>query len=284
MTHIRNTTVAILCLSFFAALSPVYAQVESDAEPCEELVNEEMAREHRLFRSVIFGQKKAEDADTNVGEVRYDQLGNAWYKVADNEWRSVAIGFEGTTWSDSTMDGFSQIPPRKGLLETKRMMTSELVPYIGQSMRALQCRIDLICDAVRKSIEQKVSTPVDITVDAYGCIPEDRQTIVACHLSRGQREEASDRSDAELYCERIGGELLEQEAAIMKLTVEYDSAYRTMLQLAGNFDLFLQEFNAPITNSIRQMVNLVGSFNRIPCFLSSCDASPPNFSSSSASP
>ena len=174
------------------------------------------------------------------------------------------------------MDGFSQVPPRKGLLETKRVITSELVPYIGQSMRALQCRMDLVCDAVRKSIEEKGATPIDITVDAYGCIPEDRQTILECHLSREQREEASDRTDAELYCERIGRELLEQEAAIMKLTVEYDSAYRTMLQLAGNFDLFLQEFNAPIINSIRQMVNLVGSFNRIPCFLSSCDASPPH--------
>ncbi|PIR49541.1 hypothetical protein COU79_04315 [Candidatus Peregrinibacteria bacterium CG10_big_fil_rev_8_21_14_0_10_54_7] len=273
MKSLRNIILFSFAWALLATASPARAQ-QSDGELCQEQIKSIMAREHHFFRSVIFGLKKAEDA--KVGEVRYDHADNTWYKAAENEWRCAESGFEATTWSDSMMDGQSQVPQRKGLLETKRMITSELVPYIGQSLRALQCRTDLLCDGVRQSIEQKGDSPVNITAHAHGCIDLDMQTLVSCHLARGNREEITERGDAELFCEQAGKQMLEQEAAIMELTVEYDSAYRSMLQLAGNFDLFLQEFRSPIVNSLRQMVNMVGSFNRIPCFLSSCDGSPPN--------
>ena len=280
---------AIASLVVFATIVPATNAQWPDAETCERQIGQQMAYEHLIFRSVIFGIKKAEDA--KVGEVRYDYSGNVWYKAAEGEWRSSSSGFESTIWSDGLMDSQSQIPIRKGLLETKRMSTSELVPYIGQSIRAFQCRIDLLCDAVAQSVDEKRVTPKNITAHAHGCLDRDVQTLRSCHLMRERaipisggassariltREEITDLGDVALYCERIGAQMLEQEAAVMELTVEYDSAYRTMLQLAGNFDLFLQEFRSPIVNSLRQMVNMVGSFNRIPCFLSSCDGSPPN--------
>lgn len=272
---IRFTVLGVFLLSLGLAPTALHAQIPVGGDECQAAINEELALEHLFFRSVIFGQKKAEDA--SVGEVRRDFDGNVWYKVDDDDWRSVGEGISpSTSRGDSAVDGASPIPPRRGLLETERVTTSELVPFIGQSLRALQCRLELICDATKKSLEQSTEAPVSIVADAYACLDISRQTIPECHLLKGQREKKDQRSAVETYCEEIAQQLMEQEAAIINLTVEYDAAYRTMLQLAGNFDLFLQEFRSPIVNSIRQMVNLIGSFNRIPCFLSSCDGSPPN--------
>lgn len=272
---LRFTVLGFFILSIGVTLPSAHAQVPIGADVCQEKINKELALEHRFFRSVIFGQKKAEDA--LVGEVRYDFFGNAWYKVDDDDWRSVGEGISPTdTRGDGAVDGASPMPPRQGLMETKRVSTSELVPFIGQSLRALQCRLEIVCDAVRKSIEQSTEAPVSIIADSYACLEVPRQTIPECHLLKGATETQDQRAAVETYCEEIAQQLIEQEAAVMRLTVEYDAAYRTMLQLAGNFDLFLQEFRSPIVNSIRQMVNLVGLFNRVPCFLSSCDGSPPN--------
>lgn len=272
--HRRLPLIAVSALLLSLVQSDrLLAANPTGGEECEREINLEMAREHKLIRSVVFGQKKAKDA--KVGEVRYAAGGSTWYKQGSNEWRSVAKGFESTTWSDTLMDGQSLTPPRKGLLETKGVSTSEIVPYVAQSMRAFQCRLELICDTVRKSIEKDSTSAVSITATSYGCLEQNRQTIPACHLREGQGQDKTAQSDVGVYCETIALQLFDQEAAVMRMTVEYDAAYRTMLQLAGNFDLFLQEFRSPIINSLRQMVNLVGSFNRIPCFLSSCDASPP---------
>jgi len=269
-----NALIVSTCCAFILINSfPAYAQIaKTDASACKNQINEQMAKEQRTFRSVIFGLSTVEDA--TVGEVRYDGEGNAWYKTEEDEWRSLAEGFETTTWGDSLMESESQIPPRKGLLETRRITTSELVPHIGQGMRALQCKIDLICDAMKQSINVKDEDPVDIIANTLGCIELTTTTLKHCHLSKGDGQDISVQRDVETYCDSIGIMMLEQEASIVKLTVEYDAAYRTMLQLAGNFDLFLQEFKTPLIHSLREMVNLVGSFNRIPCFLSSCDASP----------
>jgi len=270
----RHFIFGTILLSLSVIPLALHAQTPVGADVCQEKINQELALEHRFFRSVIFGQKKAEDA--LVGEVRYDFFGNVWYKVDDDDWRSVGEGISpGDSRGDTAVDGASPIPPRKGLLETQRVSTSELVPFIGQSLRALQCRLDIICDAVRKSIQQTTDAPVNIIADSYACLEVSRQTIPECHLLKGATETQDQRTAVETYCEEIAQQLMHQEAAVMNMTVEYDASYRTMLQLAGNFDLFLQEFRSPIVNSIRQMVNLVGLFNRVPCFLSSCDGSPP---------
>ena len=245
------------------------------AGECRKKINTELSLEQQTFRSVIFGLSSTEDA--GEGEIRYDTDGRAWYKSGTDEWRTAATveEDESDTKTNEKMTEDSRTPPRKGLLETRRMTTSELIPYIGQSMRAMQCHTELICSIARQSIGQTDFLPQEITAQALGCISEEVTTFTSCHLAAEENTFISEKADILTYCDRIAEAMVEQEMGIMELVVEYDAAHRTMLQLAGNFDLFLQEFRSPLLSSLRQMVNLVGSLNRIPCFLSSCDASPP---------
>jgi len=242
------------------------------SEGCRDQINGALAREQRIFRSVIFGLSLTKDA--KLGEVRYDKNGHAWYKESANKWQTVAENGGGIQ-TDEEMRIQSQVPARKGLLETKRVTTSDLIPYMGQSMRALQCRVDLICNVVRQSVGKLPTDPLEIIARTPGCIDWPTETFKSCRLASGDGNSISEQTDVTTYCASVTDDLIEQEMATTEMVVQYDAAYRTLLQLAGNFDLFLQEFRFPIISSLRQMTNLIGSLNRIPCFLSSCDASPP---------
>ncbi|MDD5623478.1 MAG: hypothetical protein PHI23_02075 [Candidatus Peribacteraceae bacterium] len=249
------------------------AQSEEDigsASDCRATVNAELAKEQRLYRSVLFGHLAAEQA--LPGEVRYDQGGNTWIKVAENKWKSVAKGFSETDWTDPQMDDQDEVEIRRGIFETRRVLTSELLPYLTQSFRALQCRSDVICETVRNSVGMTGKDPQEIELNVPGCIGGKRKTYASCHLA--EQKMKLEASDELTYCRNIEEDMLQREMDLLKFAVEYDAASRSLLQLAGNFDLFLQEFRWPVMHSLRQATGLIGSLTRIPCFAASCDESP----------
>ena len=247
------------------------------ADVCIEALNKELGYTHRIFRTILFGSKKAEEY--SVGTVVYEEDGSAWYKISDTEWRSADEGFESTTHFNNLIDERSEVtkffgvPDRKGIFETKRSTTSELIPWIGTSLRTFQCHLHQFCDAVNKSKKQSGDLPVSITAVYPGCVDTNRLSIPQCHIN--QRGTNVDKAIIYTNCEEAVEQLLEQEAETLKLIVQYDAAYRTLQQLAGNMDLFLQELNWPMTHTLQQAVDLVGVLGRIPCYLSSCEAFPP---------
>ena len=65
----------ISCLILSALLTstlPVYAQgTEVNIKTCQEQIDKELGRVEREYRTILFGRKKAEEAE--VGEVRFDE-------------------------------------------------------------------------------------------------------------------------------------------------------------------------------------------------------------------
>ena len=104
----------------------------------------------RTFRSVVLGQRPA--AKLPIGAVRYDRNGNLWRKKGPSVWRTLAEGFTGTTWSDTHMDAQAEFAARKGILEAKKTMTSDLIPDLLQAVRAFQCETQRDCMAAQDSI------------------------------------------------------------------------------------------------------------------------------------
>jgi len=238
-----------------------------------------MSKELRLYRSYLFGKRNAEDAKVN--DVRYDEDGWAWLKTdtRGTPWINSHPDNQGLEWSNDTMDENDEHTdsiPIKGIFETKRVLTSELIPYLLQSIRAFECRLDTLCRVAILSVSKSGEDPVELPggLQELGCIRfEDLESYPECHLEYPVIDEA----DAATYCTAMADQLLRREVELLKLAVEYDAGYRSLLQFAGNFDIFLREMRWPLAGTLRQAVQLIGQLERIPCFLSSCDASPPPY-------
>jgi hypothetical protein len=220
-----------------------------------------MDREHRLYRSVLFGQKSA--ADSPDGSTRTDSDFHIWMKTGTNAWRSLAEGYEQTTWGDSLIDERGDVPIRRGLLEQRRTPTSDLLPPMLQSMRALQCRLRSICalGRVRSESDDAVST---VTVQAEGCLPMSFRPLKNC-IPR-------DFTDIGFgTCAATVDSIVERESRLLHLLVTYDSAYRSVLQFGGGFEGFLSDVRLPFLQPLWQTVRILGSLDNLPCFLAQCD-------------
>jgi len=253
------------------------------ADSCQEAINSEIAKELRFHRAVVFGEIAPESAP--IGHVKYDTNGKPWIKMEEDKWASIKEKdeeedpIEIVFQNDDAMESDAEIEPRRGILDTKRTLTHELIPYLMQSMRALQCRTQAICNI---ALESMITSPEGgenaveiVTVETLGCLPMFRSPINECRFpSEGGNVMASEQTGMLDYCPGVRDELLEREASLLKFVVEYDAAYRTMLQLAGNFDLMIQELRWPFTHTIRNVASILGVVSRIPCFLSTCDSSP----------
>lgn len=270
----------LLFLFLISLLMPPQVAMAESGE-CRQRVNYEIGRELRLYRNVLFGKPRAEDAP--IGEVRYDTEGRAWLKT-DNEnapWiNSVNTGHaKGWEWENDDMneqDEHAESLPLVGIFETKRMTTSELIPYLLQSIRALECRAMSYCNIARASESfDKDDEAQDIgSVQLLGCIEfTDLESFPECHLG-GETPLLLDQADGRGYCNEMVTQTIQRERELLKLVVEYDAGFRSLLQFAGNFDIFLKEMRWPLANTVRQAVELIGSLQRIPCFVSSCDSSP----------
>ncbi|ALM10362.1 MAG TPA: hypothetical protein DEB30_00480 [Candidatus Peribacter riflensis] len=262
------------CLLLLLALpAPGWSQqtAQADIASCRSLVESALSKEQRLYRSVLFGHTKAEDAPPS--EVRFDTEGRPWIKTERNTWRSVSPRFVDVIWRDPVMDENDELQQRKGIYETRRVATSDLVPHLTQAYRALKCRSTIICKTVELSIGQESADPQEVTVTVPGCIEERRQTFSGCHLAAAEGNKIEE-ADVLTHCRLVRDDLVTRERDLLKLTTEYDAAYRSLLQLSGQTDAFLQEFRWPMINSLRKAAELVGTLHRIPCFIASCDEGP----------
>lgn len=238
------------------------AQV-ADNENCASAINNAVASETRLFRAVLYGMPKAERAA--IGSLRYDGDGNPWVKTGVSQWRSVDAEI-----GDSDMDARAEFADRQGLFQTHRVLTSELLPFMLDSFYSLDCNLHKTCDFVEQSFDQDAASPQTATSKPDGCREFEGETLPLCHLKRDDNDTAGQEGFVVGYCGQLAKQTLAREALMLRTAAEYDASYRTMLQFAGEFDLFLSQFRTPIANTIRQTAGVIGWLNRIPCFAASC--------------
>ncbi|MBU0458827.1 hypothetical protein KJ652_04490 [Patescibacteria group bacterium] len=311
---IRSLTtgcVSVLLIGTLAALtiSNVLADEPSPAEPktavnsdaCRTAINKRLAKELRIYRTVLFGRRRAEDAA--IGEVRFGDEGEAYYKISKDSWlliKNTKIEDEeeeGIRFSNSDIDGggeelgiaeLDSIPPseggidlskeglpRRGILETKRVLSSELIPYLAQAMRSFACRADMVCEQAAYSAEYGQWEDELIPVTVSGCLPVAWPVIPECMFAANDGS-LTERADIAKYCPRVTSSLLARESEILKMLAEYDASYRSLLQFAGVFDDFLLEFRWALGTSLRQAASIITWLGRAPCFISSCDDFPPD--------
>lgn len=258
-TH-RLITAGVLC-SLLCTMIPVASAQSNESVSCTAQTYGAMAHEQRLYRSVLFGQKASKDLP--VGSVRYDLDGNSWIKKAANNWASLAAGFENTTWSDYLMDQQADVPARRGIFETRKTLTSDLIPPLLQAYRAFGCRLRAVCSTQLES--QRVDDQTtDVQVQPLGCIQFDEKVFSAC--KPGVQGSVSANG-----CDANVDAILDHERALLTLTIAYDSAYRTLMQFEGVFAGFLTDFQFPLLQPLWQTVRAIGAFGNLPCFIGQCD-------------
>lgn len=282
MRHIHTITTGILLtiyLSIIALPTTSFAQEKSASiAACLNDIYQGFGRETRIERSILFGLKRAEDSP--LGTVRFSREGDAWMKTAPNTWKSLASGFQSTTWSDMLMDQqtehdvLAKDPFRRGLFEKKQLLTSEIIPELIQSIRAFQCRLRAQCELARLSQSKNVGTTVRVQPD--GCLEFEYPPFAGCKFEPDTKNLAAGGAafDAALVgrqCLKASTDLLAREMDLLKLVVAYDAGYRSLLQFAGVFEHFIMELRFSLLSPLWDAAKMIGQFNRIPCFLSQCN-------------
>lgn len=246
-------------LLFSLSLAPIAAAQEVDSSACGSQVYAALAHEERQYRAVVFGQKSA--ANLPVGSVQYDKEGNTWMKTGESQWQSLAKGYEGTTWSNTLMNEQMDVPVRRGILETRKALTSELIPPLAQSLRALQCRMRAECVLSRAS-ETAVGAAIKIQPD--GCMEFEWKPFPAC-------KPGGQQSAGVMTCDDAADSIMDRETVLLRMIVTEDAAYRTLLQFEGIFQGFLSDFRFSLLSPLWQTVRIIGGLTNIPCFLSQCN-------------
>jgi hypothetical protein len=240
----------------------------SRVAPCIDQVMNALALEQHYLRISWFGQQRATKAE--LGELMQAQ-GSTWLKT-DEGWVSAAAGTSKKT--DAQMDAIADKHPlwdspfRVGIFETRDALGSELIPPLLQSMRAFSCGIDAVCTRAGDIIEgnSTTTTPLD------GCMSADElhiPALPACVLKGGASIE--DVALVQTTCADAAVRLRQREESVLAFAVAEDSAQRALRQMAGVTDLFLVAFQGSLLTPLRQTVQLLSQFTRIPCFLGRCD-------------
>jgi len=253
---------------------PAGAAADLNIPACTDPTFDALAKEQRFYRGVVYGSKKA--ADIPVNGIVYDKQGQAWFKKTKNSWTGVpsaagsssssATGGNDSQKSDDAMDAAKDVPTREGILGTKRSATSDLVPALTQSLRALQCRLRAVCDAALKSQTAKKDDKT-VKVQPLGCIELEMPVLRGCDTTQG----VSAIFITPNACANAANAIFAQESNILNLSVAYDGSYRTIAQFSGMFEGFLSEFRFPLLNPLWQTVRVLGGLKNIPCFLSQCE-------------
>jgi hypothetical protein len=264
------------------------------AEQCLKDTDLSLAQQQRVERQNLFGRLDA--AREPVGNTRYDRDGTPWIKTAAGTWRTDTEGYTGTTWSDAQMNRMTEWEgmneeaagdpsPRAGIFETKRALTSELIPPILQAERAFQCRVAAVCQALRDARDgAKPGADGLLTVNVTGCMPLKMRALQTCNFFGPEKDDPNaplpqsaavfDDSVALSDCDANADQMLARERELLKMAVSYDAAYRSLLQFSGNFDRYLGEFKGDLLGPIEQAMPLLSQLSRIPCFLSQCYENP----------
>jgi hypothetical protein len=208
-------------------------------DTCRDRIVNEMSSAHDEFRSYVFGSRV--DTDGNFTVLTGGQ--------ADGE--------------------------RKGILETKERLTSELVPPLVESYRVLRCHSLMVCEVLRQSLGVQGG---GVTVRPLGCGERTFERFGECYLAGtpsvgGYANAGSglDASSLAAYCQQLVEDSLRFERATLQLAVGYDSGYRAMLQLSGMMDWIQADLPAVILQPLRDMMGLLGKLHQIPCFIGQCD-------------
>lgn len=293
MKYTRPIIICALLITGMGMLmlpTPSFAQEKSaTSSACLNDIYQSFGRETRIYRSVLFGLKKA--ADVPLGTVRFSREGDAWMKTAPNTWKSYAKGFQSTTWSDMLMDQQTERevsakdkiakrdipasdPFRRGIFEKKQLLTSEIVPELIQSIRALQCRLRAQCEVA--SVSQSKNPGEKVYIQPDGCLEFEYTTFAGCRSAYNPTDITAggavfDPALVQRQCLKANTDLLAREMDLLKLVVAYDAGYRSLLQFAGVFEKFIVELRFPLLNPLWDASKMIGQFNRIPCFLAQCN-------------
>lgn len=259
--HRFVSTGLLTVMTLLTAFMPVAAQaLDNGSASCTTDLYKRLAYEERLYRSVLFGQKKS--AELSENSVRYDTEFDTWIKTGPNQWKSLDVGNTGTTWSDMLMDDQADIKPRKALLGLRKTPTSDLLPPIIQSVRALQCRLKAACMASRLSLGAAENGTVKVRPE--GCIQFEIPVSNGCRTVAVPDLVSNN-------CETAVVAIIERESRLLEMLVAYDAAYRSLMQFAGIFEGFLDDFRFPLLEPMWQMVRTMGAFDNISCFAGQCD-------------
>jgi hypothetical protein len=245
---------------------------DSPVTGCQDEINARLASEERIYRTVLFGRRKA--ADEPVGTVRFDADLNEWLKTGKNEWRGFGpkkAGNDGDIDAKTERDPLDKdkSPARAGIFAQKKVLTSDLLPPLIQSYRAFGCRIEAVCEAARKSL-----TGTDpMKIETVGCRPfENVKPLASCN--KNKNSDTFSESAVRTYCDAVAPELFAHEGELLKLSVSYDASYRSLLQFAGGFDAFLKDFQTTLFSPLSDSMSLLGQLQRIPCFAAQCNGLP----------
>jgi len=277
----RRLPAGFCALLLVCALLPRQAGAShtSDYPACRDALDWQGWKEQRLWRATLFGVKRAREAEAS--EVRFSKDRSIWIKShisaggtsAVDEWRSLSPGYESVTWYNSLIDSQTDITPRRGIFDTRQRMSSELVPYITQSYRSLECRLEAICELLALSEPHKEHSPQTVTVKVFGCGDMPAKTLPECHLESNPTQ-LTTQGDIHQYCQTMIATIRKRETQIAKLVMEYDAGYRSILQLSGIMRGFLGEMRGTVLGSLRGATDLITTFSRVPCFIGSCDDAP----------
>lgn len=175
----------------------------------------------------------------------------------------------------------SSAEPRIGIFEQKQMLTSELIPQLTQSFRAFQCRLAMVCEGMRQSFA--LAEPEEdgyLRIATSGCEELLMEPLQECRFGNADPAAQADHRDLiagvdetiiHTECEPLAEQLIDREAAFLRIAVAYDAAQRSALQLSGVMDGLLQGLRGDILAPIREILPLLSQLSRIPCFAAQCN-------------
>lgn len=277
-SHHRLTLVMLLALTLSAcdsAAGPgVFSAPAQSASECAQEASTKLQQQQRIYRSILTGQLPADQEALNA--VRYTEDGAAWIKTAQNTWKTASIGRPVKTLSDAGMNTQTEWPGMnegsndtanrswKGILETKGVLTSELVEPLAQSYRALTYRLAMVCNGIQASFASEETGPIAVPVE--GGRTFQMESIASCRATQSS-ESAQDTA----HCEQMANDILEREAAVLKFIVAYDASTRTLLQYSGVVDAALENFQTDLLTPLEQAMSILEQLSRIPCFVAQCN-------------
>ena len=256
----------LVILGILFGLTQTHAQAPT-FDTCTADIYSTMANEQRIYRSVLFGLQKAEHEP--IGAVRHLSDGSVWMKTQQDAWQSLT---NETTLDNQAVDSFSEvdrvsgITTRRGLFEIRHASTSELIPALTQSIRALQCRLAAICLAVQQAPKEGDSVT---TVQPSGCMQMSFPKFAGCAFTK----ETNLTLPTDIYarCLESADALLSREISLLEMTVAYDAGYRSLLQFAGEFENFINVLRFQLIHPLWDAASILVQLERIPCFISQCD-------------
>lgn len=301
MTIRKHIAIAGILLALLPPMPALSQESIDDAansngsEQCLTDLQNRLAQQERMYYDTLFGRHPAQTLSLNT--TLYDKGGIPWLKTGDNRWvRPVSFKDDASeTRSDTEMDeerewsGQNEMEQEhddsyglpdpedqyeyEGIFERRESLTSELIPDIMQSMRALSCRSRTVCETLRRSVLGEKPDEGDyFKIHAVpGCRMMKMKPIESCAPKEETRQEILQLME-ESPCDSLGAQMLDRTASITRVSVSYSAAYTSLLQFSGSLDQFLWGFRGNILSPIEQTLPLLEYLQRLPCFPSQCNA------------